>query len=89
MLFRSAMSLNWYIENLTLETFTKLAFKGWRGKLKTLKYYVHTRPAAMPQKFSIDPTLQQQMIEKLEAEKHKRSTKFMESSTEICDLCSA
>jgi len=86
-----AQSLNWYMPQVKLDEFTKLTFKAWKGKLKTAKYYQHSKAAVAPQKFSIDPALQKEMIEKLEKEKHLRSDKFMtpKSDEQICDLCGA
>lgn len=83
-----SQSLNLYIENLTKKEFTSLMFRGWRAGLKTGKYYVHTRPAVMPQKFTIDPELQKEMEELLAKEKNNR-TEFLEPLHEECDLCSA
>jgi ribonucleotide reductase alpha subunit len=76
-----AQSLNWYIEDLKLDQFNKLAFQAWRGKLKTGKYYLHSRPAVGAQKFTIDPALQAQVKE--------RKIQVTYERTEVCDLCSS
>jgi hypothetical protein len=62
-------------------------FMGWTGGLKTGKYYLHTEPASMPTKFSIDPARQKEMKEKLE--QVKKNTDFMNYKRDVCDLCSA
>ena len=80
-----AQSLNWFIEDLNYGQFTKLAFKAWNGKLKTCKYYVHTRPSSGAQKFTIDPLLQEELIKKMAAEKLSNMT---EKET-ICESCSS
>ena len=80
-----AQSLNWFIEDLNYSQFTKLAFKAWNGKLKTCKYYVHTRPSSGAQKFTIDPLLQEELIKKMAAEKLSNMT---EKET-ICESCSS
>ena len=81
-------SLNLYVENLDLKLFTKLMFKAWAGNLKTGKYYIHSRPSSMPQKFTIDPLHQKEMEEQLAKQKTKKES-FMEPLVEVCDLCSA
>ena len=87
-----SQSLNLYVENLNINNFNKMMFHGWRRKLKTGKYYVHTRPASMPQKFTIDPKKQVEMAAVLDAEKAKReaaAAKLGEPLAEQCDLCGA
>lgn len=83
-----AQSLNWFLEDVSLAEFNKLAFHAWNLKLKTGKYYLHSRPAIHAEKFSIDPKLQQEMKEKLEKDKSKRNTSFMEPLKDVCELCS-
>ena len=79
-------SLNWFLNNATLKQFTKLAFQAWKGGLPTGKYYLHTKEASPPQKFTIDPVLQRDMLAKLVAMPVAKQT-----STDdlICDLCSS
>ena len=83
-----AQSLNLYVEKLGLKEFSELMFQAWAGKLKTGKYYIHTRPALMPQKFTIDPKRQEEMLTILK-KRNKTSNEFMESLRDECDLCSA
>jgi ribonucleoside-diphosphate reductase alpha subunit len=82
-------SLNLYVQDLKLPEFTNLMFQAWKGNLKTGKYYIHTRPAVMPQKFTIDPQKQKQMEEILNNEKNKINVSFMENIKEDCLLCSS
>lgn len=80
-------SLNLYVEKLKTSTWKKLMFKAWKGGLKTGKYYLHSKPAVTPQKFTIDPAKQEEMRKLLEKNKH--GTAFLEPLHEICELCSA
>ena len=84
-----SQSLNLYEESLTYERFTKLMFKAWRQGLKTGNYYFHTRPAVMPQKFTLDPNKQKEMQEILNREKKLRDTSFLTEIKNQCDLCGA
>lgn len=79
-------SLNLYMENMKKSKFTKLMFQGWEGGLKTLKYYGHSRPSSMPQKFTIDHAKQMNM-NKILAQK-QRSTAFLGSLRDDCVVCS-
>lgn len=83
-----SQSLNLYVEDLNISLFNKLMFRAWRGNLKTAKYYMHTRPASMPQKFTIDPTKQEEMKLILAQDKSRR-TAFLEPLKDQCDLCGA
>jgi len=80
------MSLNLYISNLNISHFTKLMFQAWKNGLKTGKYYIHSRPAAMPQKFTISHDKQERMKSAILANKSKA---FLEPLIDVCDLCSA
>ena len=80
-------SLNLYVNELNMNIWNKLMFKAWKGGLKTGKYYLHTRPAATPQKFTIDPSKQDEMRKSLEKNKHGQA--FLEPVREVCDLCSS
>lgn len=80
-------SLNLYVENLNMAIWNKLMFKAWKGKLKTGKYYLHSRPAVTPQKFTIDPSKQEEMRKLFEKNKH--GTAFMEPLREVCEVCSS
>jgi len=82
-----AQSLNLYMENFSAADFTRVQFAAWRGGLKTGKYYIHTRPAVMPTKFTIDQSKQDEMKRVLES--RRVNTEFMEDKKEVCDLCSA
>ncbi len=54
-------SLNWFVDTLTYKDFNRLMFKAWRGGLKTGKYYLRSKPAMNPQKFTLDPDLEQKI----------------------------
>ena len=80
-------SLNWHVDQLNEEEWTSYITQAWKGGLKTAKYYLHTRPAAMPQIFTLDPKKQEEM--KALLEKNKHGTAFMESKKIECELCSS
>jgi ribonucleotide reductase alpha subunit len=82
-----AQSLNLYCEKLNFNLFNKLMHKAWKGKLKTLKYYMHSREATAPNNFTIDPSKQKEMKELLE--KIKPGKGFMEPLKDVCEACSA
>jgi len=81
-----AQSLNLYVHNLSLTMFTKLMSKAWRNKLKTGNYYMHTSPAVMPIKFTIDPKKQKEMAEMIEKNKQK-NVMVKPGLVNICDSC--
>lgn len=83
-----AQSLNLYVQDLKLNEFTKLMFQAWNGKLKTGKYYIHTRPAVMPQKFTIDPKKQKEMEEIIKNKKLINNS-FMDINKTDCLVCSS
>ncbi len=80
-------SLNLYVPEINMTVWNKLMFKAWKGGLKTGKYYLHTRPAVTPQKFTIDPAKQDEMRKLLEKNKH--GTAFLEPLREVCEVCSS
>lgn len=82
-----AQSLNLYVPNITTDKWNKLMFTAWKGGLPTGKYYLHSRAATTPQKFTIDPKKQEEMAKLLEKNKH--GTAFMEPLREVCEVCSA
>jgi ribonucleoside-diphosphate reductase alpha chain len=82
-----AQSLNLYIRDFNLTKWNKLMFQGWRGKLKTGKYYLHTEAAVMPTKFTIDPAKQAEMQVLLE--KNTVRSSFLEPLRDVCDACSS
>jgi ribonucleoside-diphosphate reductase alpha chain len=81
-----AQSLNLYVEDLSLDLFNKLMFKAWKSKLKTGKYYLHTRPGAMPQAFTIDPEKQKDILSIMATE---NKPIIIDDKKIICDSCSA
>lgn len=86
-----SQSLNLYVEDINISLFNKMMFHAWNRKLKTGKYYLHTRPASMPQKFTIDPEKQVEMEVMLEAERVSRASaaKFLEPMQDDCIVCGA
>ena len=79
-------SLNLYLEDITPAKFNKLMSQAWRGGLKTGKYYMHTRPSVLPQKFTIDPNKQKEIEQKLA---NSQNSAFLDRPKEDCLLCSS
>jgi ribonucleotide reductase alpha subunit len=48
-----SQSMNLFMETFDLNIFTSMQFYAWGKKLKTGSYYVRTREAVMPQKFTV------------------------------------
>ena len=81
-----AQSLNWYVQNLNGKIFTDLAFFAWKKGLKTGKYYLHSKPAAVAQKFSIDPNLQAEVAARLQLEA-KNKSQLLDEKINDCIVC--
>lgn len=84
-----SQSLNLYVEDINIGLFNKMMFHAWRRGLKTGKYYLHTRPASMPQKFTIDPEKQAEMELLLKTERASRASAAtcLEPLVDDCILC--
>ncbi len=78
-----AQSMNLYIANFTSEVFLDLHMLGWSEGLKTLRYYVHSKPGKAALKFAIDPEAQKAIQEELQTQG------FAPSAKDICDVCGA
>jgi len=76
-------SLNLYLEDISPAKFNKLMSQAWRGGLKTGKYYLHTRPSVLPQKFTIDPAKQKEIEQKLASQ----NSTFLDRPKDECLLC--
>lgn len=79
-------SFNIYSENMSQKEWNSIMFKGWQGGLKTGKYYLHSRAAADPQKFTVDPVKQEEIL-KIMA-KNKMNVSIFQPTNESCDVCS-
>ena len=51
-----SQSLNIHLAEPTYSKMTSMHFFGWKNGLKTGLYYLRTRPAAEPIKFTVDKT---------------------------------
>ena len=71
-------SFNLYFEDCTPAMLTKVHLYGWKKGLKTGSYYIRSRPAAVAQSFTIDPSLEEKFKEELEQKR-----------VEECEACSA
>jgi len=73
-----SQSNNLYFEDCNSAQLTKVHFYGWKQGLKTGSYYIRSRPAAVAQSFTIDPSLERKFKEELVQER-----------VEECETCSA
>lgn len=81
-----SQSLNLFVEDLTFGKFNTMHFYSWEKKLKTGCYYLRTRPATEPQKFTVlpDNTNQEQL------QNISRSFNVeIQNEEEICLVCSS
>lgn len=85
-----SQSMNVFFEDYTFNKFSAIQFYGWQNKLKTGSYYVRTREAVMPKKFTISHEIQKE-IELAEIVKKQRvEEKLMKDDDEpICLMCSS
>ncbi len=81
-----AQSLNLYMSKISEARWNKLMFQAWKGGLKTGKYYLHSRPAVSPHKFTIDSTTQEQISKLIEKNSHGKAA--LEPLRDICEVCS-
>ena len=55
-----SQSLNLWMENPNFKALTAMHFFAWKAGLKTGIYYLRTKAKAAPQKFTIEPTIQEE-----------------------------
>jgi ribonucleoside-diphosphate reductase alpha chain len=78
-------SLNLFMRKPDDAMWFELLHMGWKGGLKTGKYYLRSQPAVMPQKFTISPHLQKKAQQYLDSHTYAVTT----DSTTVCDSCGA
>lgn len=78
-----SQSLNLFIENPTFNKLTSMHFYTWKKGLKTGMYYLRTKAAAEPIKFTLDETHQRKFQRQSPAEE------FVCSMEAACESCSA
>jgi ribonucleoside-diphosphate reductase alpha chain len=78
-------SLNLYTSSFNTKEFTNLMFQAWQNGLKTGKYYLHTEPAMTPQKFTIDPKKQEEMLAAIKV--NPINVGKFDVQKDECDLC--
>jgi ribonucleoside-diphosphate reductase alpha chain len=84
-----SQSLNIFVEDLTYSKFNSIHFYGWKNGLKTGSYYMRSRPASMPQKFTIDPEFIKKMNQKglHDLINFDSSVNVNNTEDEMCLLC--
>lgn len=85
-----SQSMNVFFEDYNMNKFTAIQFFGWSNKLKTGSYYVRTREAVMPKKFTISHEMQQE-IEMIELLKKQKAEELLlkEDDEQVCLMCSS
>lgn len=85
-----SQSLNLHVQ-LTKGKFHSMLMYGWKKGLKTLSYYMRSRPAVYPQKFTVDPEIQRKIKENTFkfAEASKNIESIPQENEEICLVCSS
>jgi ribonucleoside-diphosphate reductase alpha chain len=63
-----SQSLNLFVENANFAKLTSMHFYAWERGLKTGMYYLRTRPAADPIKFTLSAKYQKKYVNKLDTE---------------------
>lgn len=84
-----SQSMNLFMDDFSLTTFNKAQMHAWTKGLKTGSYYIRTRPAVMPQKFTIDPDSQKKMELRSILLENERSQTINTEEEETCLLCSS
>ena len=79
-----SQSMNLFFSDYTFDEFTSAQFYAWEKRLKTGSYYIRTKAAAAPQKFTVDPRKQQQLVNFGVGDNLD-----VQDDAEICLLCSA
>jgi len=85
-----SQSMNVFFEEYNMNKFTAIQFFGWSNKLKTGSYYVRTREAVMPKKFTISHEMQKEveLVELLK--KQQLEQKLLQDDVEpVCLMCSS
>ena len=78
-----SQSMNLFFSDYTFDKFTQSQFYAWGKGLKTGSYYIRTKAAVSPQKFTVDPRKQKNL------KTFKIDNLQVENEDEICMLCSA
>lgn len=77
-----SQSLNLFFENPNFDLLTKAHFYGWKRGLKTGSYYIHSKPAVLSQKFTIDPN--KELVYKKNAAESED-----DDGSKVCEMCSS
>lgn len=86
-----SQSMNLWFEDYTDDKFTSAQVYGWKNGLKTGSYYIRTRAAVMPEKFTLsvdDAEKLKSLDETLKSQKEKMA-QIKEVEEQLCIGCSA
>jgi ribonucleoside-diphosphate reductase alpha chain len=88
-----SQSMNLFFRDYTFDKFTSSQFYAWSNKLKTGSYYIRTKPAVSPQKFTVNPNdaknLEYFTVECIDTLQNVQDNLELKDDSEICLLCSA
>lgn len=86
-----SQSMNMWFDDYTLDKFTSSQFYAWKSGLKTGSYYIRTREAFTPQKFTISPDTQHllSLSEAIRVEIDREINDTVKEEEEICVVCSS
>ncbi|HEX4887512.1 MAG TPA: ribonucleoside-diphosphate reductase subunit alpha [Luteibaculaceae bacterium] len=86
-----SQSLNVFIENPNFGKLTSMHFYGWKKGLKTGMYYLRTKAATDPIKFTLEKQQQKEVLPLAEKndEKHMAEIACSLDDPEGCEVCSA
>lgn len=79
-----SQSMNLFLNPFTFDVFTSVMFHGWKKGLKTGSYYVYTKPAITPQKFTIEVGMQEEIKKKVQEDRKDYRPVYGE---EVCLMC--
>lgn len=86
-----SQSMNLFFEDYTFQKFNSSQFYAWENKLKTGSYYIRTKAAVAPQKFTVNPN-DAKLLEDFVVNAHKFDqveNLEVKNDDEICLLCSS
>jgi ribonucleoside-diphosphate reductase alpha chain len=88
-----SQSMNLFFEDYTFDKFTASQFYAWSNKLKTGSYYIRTKAAVSPQKFTVKPSdaksLENFTVMTNLVSNNVKDTLEMKDDDDICLLCSS
>lgn len=82
-----SQSMNLFMNDFTYSRFTSTQFYIWKNNLKTGSYYLHTRPAVVAQKFTLDTDIEKSVREKEEKRQDDIKNTPLLIEENMCLMC--